>query len=283
MMTLYLSEKGYLNKEQNQTRKLMREKNKISPWAVALAILTVASVCLAIVALFLRDTTWEERKLEYTGIHEEKRKELKTLEQIEQEKAEKEAMEAYMAIPRDEWYMLLVNRDHPVPEDLQIDTEEYRGVSFNKLWVEDFKKMDQAAKAAGIELVPYSAYRTYDAQTEYYNSLVEYLVSIGYSREIAESPLSNREDPPEYSELCAGLGVDILCEGHTVKDLNFANTSAYKWLCKNAYKYGFILRYPEGKEDFTGVMFRPYKWRYVGVEQATLIHDSGKCLEEYLS
>jgi len=259
------------------------KKASVSIWTVLLSVLVVASVALAAVAFVLRDSVQENRGLEYTGVHEEKRKELKSLEQIEEEIAEQEAREAYLAIPRDEWYMLLVNRDHPVPEGLEIETEEYRGVQVNVLWVEDLKRMDQAARNAGIELIPYSAYRDYDTQMDYYNSLVEYLVSIGYDRSTAESPLSNREDPPEYSELYAGLGVDILCEGHTVKDLGFADTAAYRWLCAHAHEYGFILRYPEGKEDFTGVMFRPYKWRYVGVEQATLIHEAGVSLEEYLS
>ena len=249
---------------------------------IAIAMFVIASVALAVVALLQRDSITEGRTLDYTSKHEEKRKELKSMEQIEEEIAEQESLEAYLAIPRDEWYMLLVNRDHPVPEDLEIETETYRGIEVNALWVEDLRRMDEAAKAAGIELLPYSAYRSYDTQMYYYNSLVEYLISIGYDRETAESPLSNREDPPEYSELYAGLGVDILCEGHTVKDLGFAETAAYRWLTAHAHEYGFILRYPEGKESVTGVMFRPYKWRYVGVEQATMIEESGKTLEEYL-
>ena len=66
-------------------------------------------------------------------------------------------------------------------------------------------------------------------------------------------------------------------------DESFENTAAFKWLQENAYKYGFILRYPTDKTDVTGYKYEPWHYRFVGRTAATEIHDSGLCLEEYLS
>lgn len=65
-------------------------------------------------------------------------------------------------------------------------------------------------------------------------------------------------------------------------DLQFADTPAGRWLANHAHEYGFIIRYPEGKEDITGYQYEPWHIRYLGVELATKVHQSGLCLEEYL-
>jgi D-alanyl-D-alanine carboxypeptidase len=74
-----------------------------------------------------------------------------------------------------------------------------------------------------------------------------------------------------------GLAMDI-CGTET----SFENTKAFAWLNEHAADYGFILRYPKDKRSITKVMYEPWHWRYVGVENAKAIKASGKCLEEYL-
>ena len=64
--------------------------------------------------------------------------------------------------------------------------------------------------------------------------------------------------------------------------MSFAETEEYQWLCANAHKYGFILRYPEDKKNITGVEFKPYHWRFVGINAANEMKNSGQCLEEYV-
>ena len=64
--------------------------------------------------------------------------------------------------------------------------------------------------------------------------------------------------------------------------VDFADTDEYRWLEQNAWKFGFVLRYPEGKEDVTGIQFEPWHYRYVGRYHAYRMHESGMCLEEYL-
>ena len=80
-----------------------------------------------------------------------------------------------------------------------------------------------------------------------------------------------------YSEHQTGLAVDINADG-----VHSAGYQVYEWLAGNAWKYGFILRYPSDKEEITGTAYEPWHYRYVGKEAAAEIHRQGVCLEEYL-
>ena len=80
------------------------------------------------------------------------------------------------------------------------------------------------------------------------------------------------------SEHQLGLAVDINGD-----ELHSSNDEVYSWLAENAYKYGFILRYPEGKSDITGIEYEPWHYRYVGKEAAAEIFSRSICLEEYLT
>jgi D-alanyl-D-alanine carboxypeptidase len=78
------------------------------------------------------------------------------------------------------------------------------------------------------------------------------------------------------------MALDIVTPGYQNLNEGFANTAAGRWLKKNAYKYGFILRYPKGKEDITGIIYEPWHFRYVGVEAATVMYEQGLTLEEFV-
>ena len=82
-----------------------------------------------------------------------------------------------------------------------------------------------------------------------------------------------------FSEHQTGLAIDILTYNVTLS--NFEETDAFKWLSSNAYKYGFILRYPKGKEDITGYEYESWHYRYVGVEIATQIFEEDITFDEY--
>ena len=87
---------------------------------------------------------------------------------------------------------------------------------------------------------------------------------------------------PGRSEHNIGLAVDIVSSTYTQLDQKQETTPEAKWLAENCYKYGFILRYPNGKTDITGIIYEPWHYRYVGVEDATKITELGVTLEEYL-
>ena len=83
-----------------------------------------------------------------------------------------------------------------------------------------------------------------------------------------------------HSEHQTGLSLDIFSKTDTTTS-NFKNSLAYTWLTNNAYKYGFIERYPENKEDITGFSAEAWHWRYVGVDAATYIHENDITFDEY--
>ena len=87
---------------------------------------------------------------------------------------------------------------------------------------------------------------------------------------------------PGTSEHHLGLALDILTGSYTEMDDGFGETEAGKWLAANSADYGFILRYPQGKEDITGIIYEPWHFRYVGEKYAKDITERGVCLEEYL-
>ena len=139
-----------------------------------------------------------------------------------------------------------------------------------------FDQMAQAALAEGHELVAFSGFRSYEYQTTLYNNYV--------SRDGQENA-DRYSARPGYSEHQTGLAFDIGEKGQ--EDLwlteEFGETPAGLWLVENAHKYGFILRYPKGKEDVTGFMYESWHFRYLGAEVATEIYEAGITLEEYLN
>lgn len=142
-----------------------------------------------------------------------------------------------------------------------------------------YNDMYAAARLDGIYLTPCSGYRSYERQERLFNEFYRSYLNQGYSEADAFDLTSRRRNPAGGSEHNLGICMDIICASSAA---NFQNTKAYAWLCENAHKYGFILRYPEDKTDITGVKFEPWHWRYVGASNALLIKNSGLCLEEYL-
>ena len=123
------------------------------------------------------------------------------------------------------------------------------------------EKMFSAAEADGVNgFVITSGYRSYDRQIEIF----------------AETE-AGKAQQPGASEHQTGLAFDVTAENNG----GFETTVQYSWLCDNAYKYGFIQRYPAGKESITGIAYEPWHYRYVGVEVATFIHEKGITLEEF--
>ena len=128
-----------------------------------------------------------------------------------------------------------------------------------------------------------SAYRSYAYQKMLYERYVQNRMARGYSRKDAEADASRTSAKAGESEHQSGLCVDLLNQGEIYLSTAFANTDAFSWLSENAHKYGYILRYPKGKEHITGYDFEPWHYRFVGVDAATVIYEDKICLEEYLA
>lgn len=162
------------------------------------------------------------------------------------------------------------------PENLKnIDlTYAYDEEGKNKLIdyaYDKFLELWQAANDQGFYLMVTSSYRDYESQKEIY----DYRVSNWGERKADETAAR-----PGHSEHQTGLVIDMTSKTEPLAD-SFTDSEAYKWLKENAYKYGFIERYPEGKTYLTGYNPESWHWRYVGLEAAKTMHDEDITFDEY--
>ena len=132
-------------------------------------------------------------------------------------------------------------------------------------------------RAQEVYPVVASGYRTAKKQRELMDDKVDSFLAQGYSRSEAKSEAKKWVADVGYSEHQTGLAVDINADG-----VNSSGQQVYTWLADNAWKYGFILRYPEDKTEITKTDYEPWHYRYVGAESAAKIYESGLCLEEYI-
>ncbi len=190
---------------------------------------------------------------------------------------------AYGTAGADDWKLILVNSDNPLPDDCSIQTAELpNGLQVDERCYPDLQEMMDACREAGLSPVICSAYRTQEFQEELYQSQIEKQMALGYSRERAETEAGKQVAVPGTSEHQLGLAVDIVDMSYQLLDSSQEDTAVQKWLMEHSWEYGFILRYPDGKSDITGIAYEPWHYRYVGRENAEQIYRASVCLEEYL-
>lgn len=181
------------------------------------------------------------------------------------------------------WNLILVNPWNRLPDDFQVErTQLAHGHSFDKRAYPDLQEMMDDARAQGFSPTICSSYRSMEKQTTLFNNKVQKYVNQGYSEVESEEMAAKWVAIPGTSEHHTGLAVDIVAVSYQVLDKKQEETPEQKWLHKNSYKYGFILRYPEDKEEITGISYEPWHYRYVGKDAAKEIYESNVCLEEYL-
>ena len=183
--------------------------------------------------------------------------------------------------------MVLVNHTSKMPDDYTFDTKECgSATAVNKtlqtVACDAFRAMQKAAAADGVTVWMQSGYRSVKYQTSLYERKTKYYLDKGYDNATAKEKAAAVVNPPGYSEHNCGLAADLNSPEHTGLDEGFEKTAAFRWLCEHAGDYGFILRYPKDAEDKTEIIYEPWHWRYVGVENAAKINASGLCFEEYI-
>ncbi|MDD3428856.1 MAG: M15 family metallopeptidase [Oscillospiraceae bacterium] len=188
-------------------------------------------------------------------------------------------------IPKEEWYMRLINEDNPLPADFSVElvAVDAAGHTFDARGAQALKQMIADGNAQGLNLMICSTYRSVERQTTLFNSMVSEYQAQGKSYEEAYAITKTIRAIPGCSEHNSGLAADIVSVYYQTLDSGFDQTPEYAWLSANAAEYGFILRYPYEKQDVTKIIYEPWHYRYVGVEQAKKIKESGLCLEEYLA
>lgn len=183
--------------------------------------------------------------------------------------------------------MVLVNHTSKMPDDYTFDTKECgSATAVNKtlqtVACDAFLSMQKAAAADGVTVWMQSGYRSVKYQTSLYERKTKYYLDKGYDNAAAREKAAAVVNPPGYSEHNCGLAADLNSPEHTGLDEGFEKTAAFRWLCEHAGDYGFILRYPKDAEDKTEIIYEPWHWRYVGVENAAKINASGLCFEDYI-
>lgn len=188
------------------------------------------------------------------------------------------------AVPKDDWKLILVNGDHPLPEDFQIPalTQLRNNHAIDQRAYPALQRMMDDCRAEGLEPTIYSSYRTWEKQAELFEAKVQSCLPQAASRKEAEEQAALWVARPGTSEHQAGLAVDIVDKSYQLLDEGQEDTAVQRWLMEHCAEYGFILRYPTEKSALTGVGYEPWHYRYVGEEAAGEIMRQGICLEEYL-
>lgn len=180
--------------------------------------------------------------------------------------------------------ILLVNKENELPENYEVELVTLDD-GVNRAAVEAYeplREMLKAGQAEGLVFEICSSYRSVERQQQLFDEDVEALIRAGYSYSDAYEEVAKETMPPGYSEHATGLAFDIVARDYQMLDQKQKDTAENKWLREHCAEYGFILRYPEGKEDITQISYESWHFRYVGVEAATYIMENDLTLEEYL-
>ena len=146
-----------------------------------------------------------------------------------------------------------------------------------------YRSMAAAAQADGVSLTLVAGYQDADTRQAAYEARVQTYRDKRKSEEEAARLAATIQPAANANEHGTGYAADILSADNPQQDTGFAETRAYEWLTAYAAEYGFILRYPQDRQAATGIVFEPWHWRYVGVENALAIRASGLSLEEFIA
>lgn len=186
------------------------------------------------------------------------------------------------------WNLVLVNSSYGIEEEFTFDNVYFNDRILDIRIGDAYQSLYDAAKEAGHTLVIKSGYRSINYETTQYNNALNALMLNGMTEFSAMMELDSTRQRVGHTEHHTGLAMDVatsayLNSNNDTLGLNFAETEGYTWLVENCTDYGFILRYPEGKESFTNIDFEPWHFRYIGVEHAEAIKAKDLTFEEYMS
>ncbi|MBO0997779.1 M15 family metallopeptidase [Bacillus sp. SD075] len=204
--------------------------------------------------------------------------------QVEVDETSEPAQAGLQTLANPESIPVLVNKQYSLPEDYKPNDLIYPKVDFifqDKIEKRMMRKeagvaleeMFQAAESENMHFAGVSAYRSHQTQIAVFNN---------YVAKDGEEKAKTYSAMPGTSEHETGLAIDVTThDGACAAQDCFGDTNEAAWLAEHAHEYGFIIRYPEGKENITGYKYEPWHIRYVGVDAATEIFETKSTLEEY--
>ena len=203
--------------------------------------------------------------------------EVKAESKPESKAAEKNAEER-------DWRLILVNPDNLIPDDFEVDLEMTRyGYEVDSRIVKDVENLINAAAKDNVSLLICYGYRTLEQSQQLFEKQINRQLARGLSQEEAVAEAKRWVAPPGTSDHHTGLALDIVTPEYQVLNHGFFNTPAGQWMAKNCWDYGFVIRFPEDKQDITGITYEPWHLRFVGKEHSIAMRDNNECLEEYVA
>ena len=179
--------------------------------------------------------------------------------------------------------LTLVNPWNKVPEGYEVEIENITAEqAVDVRCIEDLRHMVLDCYMAGANPYICSSYRTQEMQEYLFENKVMRVMAEGYGAEFAPDIAAQSVAVPGTSEHQLGLAVDIVDEYFPNLNKWQEYTYTQQWLIKHSWEYGFILRYPNGTTDITGIIYEPWHYRYVGKDVAAEIHELGITFEEYI-
>ena len=194
-------------------------------------------------------------------------------------------LSGYVCDPADP-YLVLVNNNLPLaqtPAPTLAVADDATGQQLEQTAAAAYRAMAAAAGEVGIQLHLVEGYQTAEQAQQAFDARKQGYLDSGMSDADADARAASIVPRPGCNESVTGLAASILAEGYDTMDTGFAGTDAFRWLSAYAADYGFIQRWPEDRQAATGMVFEPWRWRYVGVENARAIASSGLSLEEFLA
>ena len=181
------------------------------------------------------------------------------------------------------WQVLMVNPWNTVPEVYEVNLSDVGGGhSIASEAAVDFANMIYALQQLEMGPIITSSYRSGTRQQEIFDERVAKYMGQGMTEEEAFALTATSVAIPGTSEHQLGLAMDMTDAQYNKLDAGQMETPTQLWLIENSWRYGFILRYPEGKSEITGIIYEPWHYRHVGKELAAELYELGLTLEEYL-
>ena len=276
----------------------MKETKNRKKWGFLILLLLFIPISLAILSALAMSASSAVRQAELDAALEKSRLErsvfiladkqrnqsrLQAETDRQMQEAERRQLEADFLRREKETLLMLVNPWNPLPDNYEPQLVFLGdGIYMDERAAGPLTKMLQACLADGYMSVPISGYRTQEYQQELFDNKVERLLRDGWPEDRVYEEAAKSVAVPGTSEHQLGLAMDILDVNNPNLDITQEWTNAQRWLMKHCTEYGFILRYPNGSTDITGIIYEPWHYRYVGKATAAAVSASGQVFEEYL-
>lgn len=180
-------------------------------------------------------------------------------------------------------YLSLLNKDYVLRDELDMELSSIgNGHELEARAAREITRMVNDARTQGLRISITSSYRTYAKQVSLFKNKISRLERQGYSHAKAVEEAAKIVAVPGTSEHHLGLTVDFVTGSYRELDEGIKSTKEYVWVEEHAWEYGYVIRYPSGKSDITGIISEPWHLRYVGIPAAKLMTEQELCLEEFL-